>query len=835
MLARGQYKAALERQSRSRQQAPRIETPPSTCTIDRETVLKINRRPPQRRHRSCDNFWPPRSPSNEAAHDPHFRHPAPSGRPVGDALPIDDHGEFAIDSRRYGSHDSIHFDEHIRRQHKIEPLRTLFDKENVVLTDWGQRPHSTPLTSRDGHPPVSTQQWQDKNDNHVYGSSTEMMAANKPCHTSAVQQDNCETLQDDDDNSASDCTGMPVRPATPRDTDGPVLNSNCVPGQKDTLPTISGDYQQHRKEVHPPEPPPRRYYLPMDKIVSGELEAMLRLFQDTPITPDQQQQQQQQLLHHRESPIPGRRSATPSYGGKAQLHERSHSAQGYERHSNQTPASLVQDGVESKPPLKLKPCTGRTTPRSALQRHPTVTDVSCIEAIESDGTVPTVVEHSDAVEVNHEFNLNSNTSWNLNIDRRHDPPNGYGKPPKQSYSNGGHSLPSVTCVSAGSPSGRGTDQLTTNYFDKHGEHPSAVRFPVTAASQQHCSLSSDGPTGVPTLPPSFPVANVLEIERRQDHKFDSNVNCTGYRRPTVGEFHNYNEKLITDTDDTVGGLMGRVGYPADIGSTPHQPLDECRITENRRQSHSSALNVSNQPNRNWINLNSNQIYHQQQQWRTSPRDPVDCQRMSPGDTGGIGTGLADAYHHQATDHTARLADPGEADSVRAAPPNGHGESGQHARETHVAYGTTATTNNEHANDNLQRHWPEAAAAAAERDQNHQLGCNYDNKSVRSHYRREASPSDNGQLPVDGPLPTPPPPLLLSLAHRYVTPSPPLPPYPLEPQAPAAPWRQRARSGSSGSSVKINEIFEFPPPPPYPCDCATSDMNPEDDELQEVTV
>uniref|UniRef100_A0A182XMH4 Zasp-like motif domain-containing protein n=1 Tax=Anopheles quadriannulatus TaxID=34691 RepID=A0A182XMH4_ANOQN len=810
-LAKSAVLAALEEEEReksrgtavgrpSRSRHPARRTHEAAPSIDRETVLKINRRPLQRRHRSCDNFWPPRSPATGGpVHDRH--HPSPSA--VTDALPDADHGEFAIDSRRYGSHDSIHFDERIRRQHKIDPLRTLYDRENVVLTNWGQRPRSTPPAAPAGH------QREDKNDNHVYGSAGTTTQVNAPCHTSAGQHDNRTALRDDD----GECTAM--LPATSRDTDWPAVHGNCVPGQN------GGDCQR-RKEVHPPEPPPRRYYLPMDKIASGELEAMLRLFQDTPITPEQQQ-------HHRRLESPGRRSATPSHGGKMQLHERSHSVQGFERPSQQpAPATLLQDGIESKPPLKLKPCTGgRTTPRSALQRHPTVTDVSCIETIDQ--------QQVDAVEANHEFNLNSNTGWNLNIDRRHEPStSGQGKPPKQSYSCAASATPSVTCVSpvAETAVSIGADQLTTNYFDKQAD-PSTVRFPVASNWS-----SPDAPTDQrSTVPPRFPVTAITPIsppiERQQDHKFDSNVNCTGYHRcwPSVGEFHNYNEKLITDTaDEGVVMAVTEGGGPLDTGSTP-QPLDERQITENRCQSHSSALNVSNQPNRNWINLNSNQIYHQQQQqqWWPSPRDPVVCQRMSPGEPGGVG--LADAYHRRAAS-----VGPGER----------HGASGQLARETHVAYGTTSTTSttayNEHANDNLQRFWPVAAAAAgiaaaagAEQHENYQLDCNYDNKSVRSHYRREASSSDNGQLPVEGPAPPP-------SAYRYVTPSPPLPPYPLaeEPLAPSVPWRPRARSGSSGSSVKINEIFEFPPPPPYPCDCAAGDMTAtageeeeQDDELPEV--
>uniref|UniRef100_A0A182PIH1 Uncharacterized protein n=1 Tax=Anopheles epiroticus TaxID=199890 RepID=A0A182PIH1_9DIPT len=773
---------ATVRQSRSRQPARRSEAP----TIDRETVLKINRRPLQRRHRSCDNFWPPRSPSGDSSH----RDPSPlSG--AGGVL-ADDQGEFAIDSRRYGSHDSIHFDERIRRQHKIEPLRTLFDRENVVLTDWGQRPHPAPTVER-----IPDVQQQDKNDNRVYGSATGP-TGNKPGCTSAERLDNHKALRDDD----CIAVGVPERPATPQGTDGPVLSGNCLPAPKAT----GGDDYPARKEVHPPEPPPRRYYLPMDKIASGELEAMLCLFQDTPITPEQQQQQQHHP-HRRESPIPGRRSATPSYiGGKSFLaHERSHSVQGFERHSHQPPASLVQDGVESKPPLKLKPSAGgRTTPqRSVLQRHPTVTDVSCIE--------------DAAVEKDSEFNLNSNTGWNLNIDRRHELSNGDGKPPKQSYASGGHTVtPTLTCDGPGratSPTAVsiGPDQLTTNYFDKHREPHPTVRFPLAAAGASSCDTSCEP---IHSHCCTFPLTAGLEIERRmrQDHKFDSNVNCTGYRRPSVGrEFHNYNEKLITDTDGDNDDVNGP-SLSVDTGSTP-LPWDERRITETRCQPHSSALNVSNQPNRNWINLNSNQIYHQHQ--RTSPRDPVVCQRVSPDDAGAV----ADAYHHRTADRMA-----GAGPDVRTAtPPTGHGDSGQPARETHVAYGTTTTTTiNEHANDNLQRFWPEAAKWQQQEQQqqhNHQHHCNYDNKSVRSHYHREASPSDNGQLPVPNEPPHPP------LAHRYVTPSPPLPPYPLEALAPSVPWRPRARSGSSGSSVKINEIFEFPPPPPYPCDCAESDVNP----------
>uniref|UniRef100_A0A182WL69 Uncharacterized protein n=1 Tax=Anopheles minimus TaxID=112268 RepID=A0A182WL69_9DIPT len=676
----------------------------------------------------------------------------------------DNRGEFAIDSQRYGSHDSIHFDERIRRQHKIEPLRTLFDKENVVLTDWGQRPHSTPLHDTLQRPGREG----DKNDNHVYGSDAPgATTGNDPWNTSAGP-DNHRALRDDD--YPEGCT-VPQHPATPPPVDWPTadMHRNDVPSSL-TAPT--GDYlAETRPEVHPPEPPPRRYYLPMDKIVRGELEAMLRLFQDTPITTGQPDHRVPSpgIL----APVLGRRSATPSYDGTAQPHlpERSKSVQG--QTDSHQPSTLRQDGVESKPPLKLKPLsTGRTTPRSGtLQRHPTVTDVSCIEAIDSNGTLR-LIQHEDvdAVEAYHEFNLNSNTDRNLNIDRHgRDTPSGTPKPPSQSCTNG-HISPTVTCpVSATIPPTAvtiGADQLTTNYFDKHLHHPSTVgpstdRFPV-APARGHTV-------------PNFPLQLGVEIERA-DHKFDSNVNCTGHRAGSLDEFHNYNEKLITDT-----ATNGMVRVACGGSKTPPPPVDRRPNTETQCQPHSSALNVSNQPNRNWINLNSNQIYHEQ---RPSPREPV-CQRMSPDSP--------DAQR-RTVDHGIH-GDPASPGSDRSP-----------GRETHVAYGDNDSAYHQNANDNLQRHTDQW-----HRHQPVRADCNYDNKSVRSHYRREASPTDNG--PVDAPR------------LRYVTPpSPPLPPYPSEPPHP---WR--ARSGSSGSSVKINEIFEFPPPPPYPCDCAGGDAIEDDGE------
>ena len=97
-------KKGLNNRSRSRGRvAPLVQH----FDIDRDTVLKINRR---RRFRSCDNLWPPKW------HTP-AQSPALS------------------EGKNFGSTDSIYFDDSIRKQHRIDPICTIFDKENYILYD----------------------------------------------------------------------------------------------------------------------------------------------------------------------------------------------------------------------------------------------------------------------------------------------------------------------------------------------------------------------------------------------------------------------------------------------------------------------------------------------------------------------------------------------------------------------------------------------------------------------------------------------------------------------------------------------------------------------------
>uniref|UniRef100_A0AAG5D809 Zasp-like motif domain-containing protein n=1 Tax=Anopheles atroparvus TaxID=41427 RepID=A0AAG5D809_ANOAO len=876
-LAKSAVLAALEeeereksrgtgRQSRSRQSMARLQAPPATPCIDRETVLKINRRSLQRRHRSCENVWPPR-PSPSEGH--HQRHPSPTGNTReraglegrGTQQQQDFDQEFAIGGgRRYGSHDSVYFDERVRRQHKIEPLRTLFDKENVVLTDWGHRPTSAPANAPEG---VA---WVYKNDNHVYGDghNEEEPGFQRPLDGSKYattqegnRTDDGRSLQDMDQSGG--CDERLHRLTTPRRTarfegdfrsDGleERLNRAAAAAAEATKGECNHHYNHHWMEAHPPVPPPRRYYLPMDKIAGGELEATVRLFQDMSITTGQ---------------LVERRSATPSHEWKpsGQQHERSKSAQEQpmpaQDRANQA-AGLLRDGIESKPPLKLKSASGRTTPRTrgpspvgvsgGLQRHQTFADVSSIEETSAvqrpnprdamdnetiEGTrrgAPDVGDTAGRTWANDEFNINSNTEQNLTTAERSSTPacepaglQLHRKPPKHGHSIGSPSpTPLTSAVNLMPPTVtspapvQGADQLpTANYFDKQWlRHPNEtvgssqpVRFPLATGGLDQFVFPLRAELEAPEKPPAGGRSHGV------DHKFDSSVQLTGTPTTTLEEIHNYNEKLITDTTGSRAMTAA-----IDAGATTPRPTAEGRCWP----PHSSALNVANQPNRNWINLNSNQIYHQQRSGATGRAlADRDCQRVSPV-LALPGGRLAGDVYPTTGDHGDRHPG-GDAATNGTTDPERPGETGR----THVAYGsdesgpterrphvhregphraaiTTATTAAENANDNLQRHFRRGEGRP-------RTDYNYDNKSVRSHYRPGASPvpppADNARLPDDAP-------------QRYVTPSPPPPPFP-EPQL-APERRPRARSGSSGSSVKINEIFEFPPPPPYPCDCGGPD-------------
>ncbi|XP_052870662.1 uncharacterized protein LOC128276229, partial [Anopheles cruzii] len=675
----------LERQGRARQ---RRASPPTAC-IDRETVLKINRRPLQRRHRSCDNFWPPKATERETETVNH----SPQGRTLASKAKSNESDEFAIGNRRYGSQDSVYFDQRVRRQHKIDPLRTLFDKENVLLTDWGHRP--------------------------AVATSAKPVPAKHP--------------------------------------------------------------------PEPPVPPPRRYYLPLvDKLIGQELDAIVGLLRRSPVVVSELECRG--LSPRTTLLVLERRSVTPA------MPERSKSVQGRaspllrERPESAPSGALRQDGLDGKPPLKLKP-PGRPVSRPAaggvgggggsvvgvsvtLQRYPTVADVSdCTDRMyrtgEDSGHSLAYDHHDDDVE-HGGFNINSNMVLNFNIDVRSDP--SLAEPP-----DGATGLTE--------PFG----QLTTNYIDKQSGPP-AARFPL-----------ADRPAPDRWCFPTHPHQDKLDGGGRDDR-------LAAESPGTVDAICNYNEKLITDS-----------GVTAALTDGPPDPDGDPRPDSRGPPSHGpphdpSVLNASNQPNRNWINLNSNQIHHQQRPPLAVTGAPAarsaSCQRVSV-------TEMPPVH----ANHTASRCDPSPTRSpvdplatdfftAGTSNPPGGGGAGPHVAPLPDCYSPRPVPCT-----------PPGSGPTERSDYN------YDNKSVRSHYRMGAS----GPTPSPPPPPPPPPALAQdALARwRYVTPSPPLPSPPVSP--PVSPpgefsvearvWRPpRTRSGSSGSSVKINEIFEFPPPPPFPCDC-----------------
>ncbi|XP_049538707.1 uncharacterized protein LOC125953286 isoform X2 [Anopheles darlingi] len=751
---RQKSRGTVERPSRSRQPArimATATTSPTAC-IDRETVLKINRRPMQRRHRSCENVWPPKS--NTSMVDGSHRMDAvhqriPTSRQPGET---ETELEFAIGSRRYGSQDSVYFDECVRRQHKIEPLRTLFDRENVVLTDWGHRP--------------GTGQRAEQNRTHG--------------------------------------TPEPLTTKCPSYDDG------------------GDDDDDHEMPIEPPVPPPRRYYLPMDKIrpgPGGEVDSILRHFQDTP--------DRTASVERPSSALPTtecRRSATPfSLSGPQKTSEhRSKSVQGQPLagHSTTTTASvgLKQDGLDAKPPKKLKPNAHRGSSTAVrpnevpgaivglsvtLQRYPTITDVS--DCGNPEPSQPSPPARSGLEE--EAFDLNSNMVWNLNIDVRHDRNTG-----PAVVTGGDWEPPTETPTPTPSQSGTAADQLSANYFDKqcsravtmttnNSTTSSPSSFPLSGHSVTDFSRDQRFPLGHTTALELTP-ADDGHQHHQHHHKLNAEPpgtnhyhpehrqECLSPVRPYHQTVHNYNEKLITDISSSMmaapapaltDASLDDVGLSLGGGHHHHHH----HIMRLPQSSSASALNVSNQPNRNWINLNSNQIHHQR------------SQRGYCSSSSSSGSGSSSCQRELSVVREPRIIETGKRcssadDRIPASPP-------------HVApppfVDEPDRRGQQPANDS-----PIPPSVSECRNQD----CNYDNKSVRSHYRAGASssPASVGATAIVGQSPP-------SVSRRYVTPSPPLPP---PPPPPPATEPERARSGSSGSSVKINEIFEFPPPPPFPCDC-----------------
>lgn len=432
------------RPSRSRQREPEPERARTPC-INRDTVLRINRRPV--RHRSCDSFWPPAAQGRRQAD----RSVSPRGGGNGGTnLGGTEGGSFAYDVGsygHYGSHESVYFDERVRKQHKIDPLRTMFDKANVVLVDWGGKSRAV------GQPSSRL------SDNGVY---------DRRC------QEREEKVVGDDDAGNNSVK------------QGEMIESEAKAPTPDVAPP----------PAPPPLPPPRRYFLPMEQLRSGVgIEILLRCYGEEGPPPSFNQSESQEISTFKiddggtDSRQQAKQPPPPTAAFPAFTEDR----------------TLHQDGIQSKPPLK-----SRATP---TKRFPSI----------KPPTPPTnfPVNHSDdpsSTTTNRdEFNINSNTILNLNID---------------------NTLASTT----------------------------VPRITVTDCPQDQ--------------------------QQQQPQRGATSKTNDQLWREIIDENHNYNEKLITNSS----GIRPAPDF--DFADDPQQPPHERH----------SKLNVSNQANRNWINLNSNEIY-----------------------------------------------------------------------------------------------------------------------------------------------------------------------------------------------------------------------------------
>lgn len=179
--------------------------------------MRINRRPV--RHRSCDNFWPP------------ARSLSPLDR-TGPSVGETEGGSFAYDGiRRYGSHESVYFDERVCKQHKIDPLRTKFDKANVVLVDWGRKGGLGQGTADNG------------------------------------------TFDKQSSGKVDDIANNSIK-----------RRENIESEKRPSQPTVTpGDGRVEEQKPKPPSPPPRRYFLPIEQLQSGiGVEILLRCYKISP-------------------------------------------------------------------------------------------------------------------------------------------------------------------------------------------------------------------------------------------------------------------------------------------------------------------------------------------------------------------------------------------------------------------------------------------------------------------------------------------------------------------------------------------------------------------------
>ncbi|EDS35145.1 conserved hypothetical protein [Culex quinquefasciatus] len=306
------------RPSRSRQREPvpgpeRARTP---C-INRDTVLRINRRPV--RHRSCDSFWPPQQQHGTA------RSPSPRGTNTN--LGGAEGGSFAYDIGaygHYGSHESVYFDERVRKQHKIEPLRTMFDKANVVLVDWGGRNKT------------------------AVASTTPPPAPTKRLSYNGLYDRRCQEKVVGDDDAGNNSVKQ-----------GEMIESEAKPPTP-PVPDVA--------PPRPPSPPPRRYFLPMEQLQSGVgIEILLRCY-GAPTSSLNQSESQEISTSKIDDGTDSRQRA------KQQQQPRPPPPPGFPAFTEDR--TLYQDGIQSKPPLKSRATPTKRFPSKPPTPTPTIFPVN---------------------------------------------------------------------------------------------------------------------------------------------------------------------------------------------------------------------------------------------------------------------------------------------------------------------------------------------------------------------------------------------------------------------------------------------------------------------------
>ncbi|XP_055612511.1 uncharacterized protein LOC129759120, partial [Uranotaenia lowii] len=529
-------------------------------------------------------------------------------------------GSFAYDinNRGYGSLESIYFDARVRKQHKIDPLRSKFDGPNVVLVDWGGKCDGGGVAKAKGRKGIDGI---------------------------------CDRVVDTANNS--------------------IKQGGMIESEKFELETT----KEEEEERDPPVPPPRKYFLTMEHLQSGVgIEIMLRCHGTSFNRNDNDESQEIPLV---------------------KIDDISDNCQQASKIQHQTDDGTIlqQDGIQTKPPVKIKRTLTKppTTPTHfGHQNHP-------------------AADHNCAHDANEDSNINSNMIPNLNIDNASTAP-----------------LILVT--------------------DCHQQQ---------AADTEQWPLESKQNPIVPLL---------AAKPKTNDRLFDE----------IIDENHNYNEKLITNSGRFETGLTSRLAQSFPIMTpsalTPENfPLSPAAVPTNPLlEDPHTKLNVSNQPNRNWINLNSNEIYTEKRA-RTSPgtaneermslmtqtRVPGNSEPPSPWSTTILET--PPECHHFPNDDdptTMRMTSLGADVKIH-----------QHEHPLHNNYGSSFSSG--------------------------------DNKSVKSNYRITTAA-----------VATPPPPI----------PPPPTTTAPQEILIQRSASRDSVRSSSSSSRRIEPEMLDFPPPPPYLCLC-----------------